>query len=200
MSEVKRYQADWHGMFLDLPGRRMGTDERLVVLASDFDRVTAERDALQQLLNKRDEQIETMKQHQGEAVAWRYREGEGTQWRLTDMPPSTWYFDPRQYEVRNLYDRPAPAPVAVSTIQEDRGGLIAYGRSCGLDEASTLCSRLAYDTYYPAGSRFKHFIPKALEKQGNLLIKAANAIASLPGGPYDRFKARQAKKAESAKT
>lgn len=45
MSEVKRYQADWHGMFLDLPGRRMGTEERLVVLASDFDRVTAERDA-----------------------------------------------------------------------------------------------------------------------------------------------------------
>ena len=33
MSEVKRYQADWHGMFLDLPGRRMGTQERLVVLA-----------------------------------------------------------------------------------------------------------------------------------------------------------------------
>ncbi|TKK11764.1 hypothetical protein PflCFBP13510_12240 [Pseudomonas fluorescens] len=45
MSEVKRYQADWHEMFLDLPGRRMGTEERLVVLASDFDRVTAERDA-----------------------------------------------------------------------------------------------------------------------------------------------------------
>ena len=45
MSEAKRYQADWHGMFLDLPGRRMGTEERLVVLASDFDRVTAERDA-----------------------------------------------------------------------------------------------------------------------------------------------------------
>jgi hypothetical protein len=139
-------------------------------------------------------------QPQGEPVAWRYREGEGTQWRLTDMPPSTWYFDPRQYEVRNLYDRPAQAPVAVLPIQEDRGGLIAYGRSCGLDEASTLCSRLAYDTYYPAGSRFKHFIPKALEQQGNLLIKAANAIASLPGGPYDRFKVRQAKKAESAKS
>lgn len=48
-------------------------------------------------------------QSQDEPVAWRYREGEGTQWRLTDMPPSTWYFDPRQYEVRNLYERPAPA-------------------------------------------------------------------------------------------
>lgn len=68
-----------------------------------------ERDALQQLLNQRDEQIETMnQQHQGEAVAWRYREGEGAQWRLTDMPPSTWYFDPRQYEVRKLYEKPAP--------------------------------------------------------------------------------------------
>lgn len=92
-----------------------------------------------------------------------------------------------------------PAPEATAPIQEDRDRLIAYGRSCGLDEASTLCSRLAYDTYYPAGSRFKHFIPKALEQQGNLLIKAANAIASLADGPYDRFKARQSKKAESAK-
>ncbi|MFL6873832.1 hypothetical protein ACJ6YJ_03390 [Pseudomonas marginalis] len=93
-----------------------------------------------------------------------------------------------------------PAPGATAPIQEDRDSLIAYGRSCGLDEASTLCSRLAYDTYYPAGSRFKHFIPKALEQQGNLLIKAANAIASLPDGPYDRFKARQAKKAGSTKS
>mgnify|MGYP003604756557 FL=1 len=93
-----------------------------------------------------------------------------------------------------------PAPEAAAPIQEDRDSLIAYGRSCGLDEASTLCSRLAYDTYYPAGSRFKHFIPKAPEQQGNLLIKAANAIASLPDGPYDRFKARQSKKAESAKS
>ena len=55
MSGVKRYQADWHGMFLDLPGRRMGTEERLVVLASDFDRVTGERDALQQRLTAADE-------------------------------------------------------------------------------------------------------------------------------------------------
>ena len=71
-----------------------------------------ERDALQQLLNQRDEQVETLKlQHQGEAVAWRYRECEGAPWRLTDMPPPTWYFDPRQYEVRNLHERPAPAAV-----------------------------------------------------------------------------------------
>lgn len=139
-------------------------------------------------------------QAQGEPVAWRYREGDGTQWRLTDMPPSTWYFDPRQYEVRNLYDRPVPAPVVVSPIQEDRESLIAYGRSCGLDEASTLCSRMAYDAYYPAGSRFKVFTPKAQKALGDLLIKAANKIASLPGGPYERFKARQAKKAEPAKT
>ena len=51
MSEVQRYQADWHSMFLDLPGRRMGADDRLVVLAADFDRVTAERDALQTSLD-----------------------------------------------------------------------------------------------------------------------------------------------------
>lgn len=84
----------------------------------------------------------------------------------------------------------------IDEFQEERDKLIAYGRSCGLDDASTVCSRMAYDTYYPAGSRFKHFIPKALEQQGNLLIKAANAIASLPDGPHDRFKARQLKALE----
>lgn len=84
--------------------------------------------------------------------------------------------------------------------QEERQMLIAYGRSCGLDEASTVCSRMAYDTYYPAGSRFKHFVPKAQGQMGDLLIKAANAIASLPDGPYDRFKARQQKTAENSAT
>jgi len=109
------------------------------VLASDFDRVTAERDALQLRLNAADQ--------------------------LAD------------------------------DIQEERQKLIAYGRSCGLDEASTTCSRMAYDTYYPAGSRFKYFVPRAQARLGDLLIKAANAIASLPDGPYDRFKASQQKKA-----
>ncbi|MHC8334582.1 hypothetical protein [Pseudomonas sp. LB3P25] len=79
--------------------------------------------------------------------------------------------------------------------QEERQNLIAYGRSLGLEEASTICSRMAYDTYYPPGSRFKFFTPKAQMQQGDLLIKAANAIASLPDGPYDRFKASQPKKA-----
>lgn len=77
----------------------------------------------------------------------------------------------------------------------ERQSLIAYGRGCGLGEASTLCSRMAYDNYYPAGSRFKYFVPRAQAQLGDLLIKAANAIASLPDGPYDRFKASQQKKA-----
>ena len=63
-----------------------------------------------------------------------------------------------------------------------------------------MCSRMAYDTYYPAGSRFKHFVPKALEQQGNLLIKAANAIADLPDGPYERHRARQQKKTVKSAT
>ncbi|MGY2255079.1 hypothetical protein [Pseudomonas reactans] len=115
-----------------------------IVLAADFDRVIAERDALQQRLTAADQQIDELTQ--------------------------------------------------------ERERLIAYGRSCGLDEASTLCSRMAYDAYYPAGSRFKVFTPKAQKALGDLLIKAANEIASLPGGPYERFKARQAKTAESAKS
>ena len=101
-----------------------------------------------------------------------------------------------------LYRNPPeqPATVAVVPIQEDRETLIGYGRSSGLEEASTLCARLAYAAYYPPGTRFKAFTPKAQKALGDLLIKAANEIASLPGGPYERFKARQAKKAESAKT
>jgi len=82
--------------------------------------------------------------------------------------------------------------------QEERQKLIAYGRSLGLEEASTVCSRMAYDTYYPAGSRFKYFVPRAQARLGDLLIKAANTIASLPDGPYNRFKASQQKKAEKS--
>ncbi len=83
-----------------------------------------------------------------------------------------------------------PAPVAMASIQEDRETLVGYGRSSGLEEASTLCTRLAYAAYYPPGTRFKTFTPKAQKVLGDLLIKAANEIASLPGGPYERFKAR----------
>lgn len=92
------------------------------------------------------------------------------------------------------------APALGDPDQEDRETLIGYGRSSGLDEASTLCARLAYAAYYPPGTRFKAFTPKAQKALGDLLIKAANEIASLPGGPYERFKARQAKKAEPAKS
>ena len=99
-----------------------------------------------------------------------------------------------------LQQRLNAADQRTDELQEEREKLIAHGRNQGLDEASTLCSRMAYDTYYPAGSRFRHFIPKALEQQGNLLIKAANAIADLPDGPYDRFKARQQKTAEKSAT
>lgn len=109
-------------------------------------------------------------------------------------------FDRMKAERDALQLRLNTADQQLDDLQEDRQKLIAYGRSCGLDEASTLCSRMAYDTYYPAGSRFKHFIPKALEQQGNLLIKAANSIASLPDGPYERFKARQQKTAEKSVT
>jgi hypothetical protein len=116
-----------------------------------------------------------------------------------------------QYVLGETYDRVVAerdalqlrlntADQLVDDIQEEREKLIAYGRSCGLDEASTVCSRMAYDTYYPAGSRFKHFVPKAQEQMGNLLIKAANAIASLPDGPYDRFKAHQLKTLETPTT
>ncbi|KIF56192.1 hypothetical protein [Pseudomonas fluorescens] len=116
--------------------------EVVIVAATDFDRVAAERDALQQRLNAADQRIDEQDQ--------------------------------------------------------EREKLIAYGRSLGLDEASTLCSRMAYDEYYPAGSRFRFFTPKAQAKLGNVLVKAANAIANLPAGPYERFRARVQKKANGS--
>ncbi|MBK5437969.1 hypothetical protein JFV30_14405 [Pseudomonas sp. TH32] len=57
---------------------------------------------------------------------------------------------------------------------------------------------MAYEAHYPTGAHFKLFTPKTEMALGDLLIKAANKIASLPHGPYDRFKARLAEKAESA--
>ena len=101
---------------------------------------------------------------------------------------------------RALQQRLTAADEQIDELTQERERLIAYGRSCGLDEASTLCSRMAYDAYYPAGSRFKVFTPKAQKALGDVLIKAANKIASLPDGPYERFKARQAKQEESAKS
>lgn len=99
-----------------------------------------------------------------------------------------------------LQERLSAADQQIDELTNERESLIAYGRSNGLDEASTLCSRMAYDSYYPSGSRFKHFVPKAQEKLGNLLIKAANAIADLPDGPYERHRAHQQKKAEKSAT
>ncbi|WP_338801696.1 hypothetical protein V9L13_04980 [Pseudomonas sp. RSB 5.4] len=109
-------------------------------------------------------------------------------------------FDRVTAENAALQQRLNAADQRIDELTNERESLIAYGRSNGLDEASTLCSRMAYETYYPAGSRFKHFVPKAQEKLGNLLIKAANAIADLPDGPYERHRARQQKKAQKSAT
>jgi len=74
-----------------------------------------------------------------------------------------------------------------------RAKAFADGRNAGLNEASELCSRMGWAAYYPPGTRYRAFVPKARTALGDLLIKAANAIADLPDGPYERFKARQAK-------
>ncbi|WP_025126431.1 hypothetical protein [Pseudomonas sp. PH1b] len=106
---------------------------------------------------------------------------------------------PEEYELRALYTRPAeqPAPAAQPELQLDdpeRQRLIAWGRNCGLEEASQVCQRMAHEAYYPPGTRFKHFTPKAQMRLGDILIKAANAIGGLPDGPYERFHARQGNK------
>lgn len=61
MSEVHRYNVV---TMLSESGNRIGYDPHgpEVVMASEFDRVSAERDALQLLLNERDEQLHTLEQ------------------------------------------------------------------------------------------------------------------------------------------
>ncbi|KAF0865880.1 hypothetical protein [Pseudomonas sp. LD120] len=89
------------------------------------------------------------------------------------------------------------APIAKQELQledPERQRLIAWGRNCGLEEASKVCQRMAHEAYYPPGTRFKHFTPKAQMRLGDILIKAANAIGGLPDGPYERFHARQGNK------
>ncbi|MDD1150006.1 hypothetical protein M5G25_17090 [Pseudomonas sp. TNT2022 ID357] len=88
-------------------------------------------------------------------------------------------------------------PIAKQELQledPERQRLIAWGRNCGLEEASKVCQRMAHEAYYPPGTRFKHFTPKAQMRLGDILIKAANAIGGLPDGPYERFHARQGNK------
>lgn len=74
-----------------------------------------------------------------------------------------------------------------------RAKVFADGRNAGLNEASELCNRMGWNAYFPPGTRYRAFVPKGRTALGDLLIKAANAIADLPDGPYERFKARQAK-------
>ena len=117
---------------------------------------------------------------------------------MIDTNPGTAELDRVTAERDALQQRLNAADQRIDEQDQEREKLIAYGRSLGLDEASTLCSRMAYDEYYPVGSRFRFFTPKAQEKLGNLLIKAANAITNLPDGPYERFRARLQRKASGS--
>ena len=58
MSEVKRYTVEKPQMLQHFEHHSLGTVERVVVHASDFDRVTVERDALQLRLNAADQRID----------------------------------------------------------------------------------------------------------------------------------------------
>lgn len=84
-------------------------------------------------------------------------------------------------------------PDNLFVVETERQSLIAYGRNIGLSEASKLCSQKAYAAYYPPGTRFKTFTPKAQKALGDILIEACNEIASLPDGPYERFRAWSSK-------
>ena len=78
-------------------------------------------------------------------------------------------------------------------LTQSREELIAQGRNFALDEASHVCFRTAFEKYYPPGTRYKLFTPKINKAVGDALVEAANLIAELPDGPYQRYMERQAK-------
>ena len=243
MSEVMRWKLK--GFIPGVEGVSKALLQPWVVPAEDFDRITAERDALQQRLTVADQRADLLEGALRTSLLAMKRIYQAGYDRIVDAggtcdtPEYMMAHDPAARELRTLLDAPTAlgeidltpkrlahaesvieqqnnlisslraelvesyrvaAPPQGEPAQDDRGTLIGYGRCSGLDEASTLCTRMAYDAYYPAGTRFKVYTPKAQKALGDLLIKAANKIASLPDGPYDRFKARQAKKLESAKS
>ncbi|AVQ10300.1 hypothetical protein [Myoviridae environmental samples] len=58
--DVKTYMVDPASGMCIIPRGHVDGQEYEMVLLEDFDRVTAERDALQQLLNARDEEIDRL--------------------------------------------------------------------------------------------------------------------------------------------
>jgi hypothetical protein len=82
-------------------------------------------------------------------------------------------------------------------LRTNAGRMVAHGRNQALDEASTLCSRMAYDAYHPNADQYKFRTTKLQRALGGILIAACNRIAELPDGPYQRHLERQAKKAAS---
>lgn len=97
-----------------------------------------------------------------------------------------------------LAQSPAQPQGTLDPMDPRRLELVAQGRSQGLSDASDLCSKMAWAAYYPPGTRYKTFTPRAAKGLGDILIKAANEIASLPDGPYQRFQARPANSQKSA--
>ncbi|WP_092214735.1 MULTISPECIES: hypothetical protein [unclassified Pseudomonas] len=212
MSEVKRFRADWRHVV------ETEFDDAQYVGVADFDRITAERDALQERLNvsdqKDDDQSSQLNDREGSRRDWfeaaqaaekRVAVLEGLLRRVVDSGRFSFEQDaPEELEaievdiIAALSASAEPsAPIAKQELQledPERQRLIAWGRNCGLEEASKVCQRMAHEAYYPPGTRFKHFTPKAQMRLGDILIKAANAIGGLPDGPYERFHARQGNK------
>lgn len=77
MSEVKRYHVNETGLAEGVALGRI-----TVVLVADFDRITAERDALQLLLNERDEQLSSAPPALKDVIAERHRQVSVEGWTL----------------------------------------------------------------------------------------------------------------------
>lgn len=80
MNDVKRYSVERPVMCLHLPGHRLGTEERLVVLAADFDAALeaankaalAREAALRQQLNDATTSLETISNQAGREEGLKY--------------------------------------------------------------------------------------------------------------------------------
>lgn len=79
MIVVKRYTVEQPQMLLHLEGHSLGTVERVVVYASDFDRAIAERDALQLRLNVADQRIDELERALG-SMLFAFDDGVGREW------------------------------------------------------------------------------------------------------------------------
>ncbi|MFL1551709.1 hypothetical protein ACI77I_21885 [Pseudomonas sp. D47] len=151
MSEVKRYF--------------MGAVE--MVLASDFDRVTAERDALQLLLNQRDEQVESLEQQRESEL----RNGQDLQQRLTAADERADVLEQAMHALSALIGLPINGPQAsqdalLTIIWDALGEEDAALKQADGGEGVTCTTCMDKKTIRGSGGKFPRDCPDCCNEEG----------------------------------